>query len=67
MARPRKTNPDDMDAYNVDALELQLGESDPLELPGDDEREDTVPELGEPGGEGGFGGLSDEESYRYHE
>lgn len=67
MARQRKTNPDDMDTYNEEALELQLREGEPLEPPADEEREDTMPELGEPGGEGGFGGLSDEESYRYHE
>jgi hypothetical protein len=38
-----------------------------VDLPADPEQEDVVPELGEAGEGGGFGDLSDEESFRYHE
>jgi hypothetical protein len=67
MARPRKINPDDLDVYNEEALNQQLLEEVSVDLPADPEQEDVVPELGEAGEGGGFGDLSDEESFRYHE
>jgi hypothetical protein len=67
MARPRKINPDDLDVYNEEALNLQLSEENSAEHPMDPEQEDVVPELGEASEGVGFGDLSDEESFRYHE
>jgi hypothetical protein len=62
MGRPKKSNPDDMDAYNETALNLDNVEqgTDP-ETPYDSETDDVLPELGERELQGRFDGASDDE------
>jgi hypothetical protein len=63
MARFPKTNADDSDSYNEEALSRDLDESGPEKRPVDPEAEDILPELGETDRHDRFDRRGDEELF----